>query len=322
VKEDLPQRGASAGHERKQLVAWLEHHRDTLKDSSARLLSAPFSTLLTVLVLAVAMALPAGLYVLLDNVRRVTEGMESASQITLYLKESLPPQRQELLLKQLNQDSRFGQIQLISSDQALQEFREYSGWGDVLDYLDTNPLPAVVVVRPLMTDTQPDEMERWLDDLRRLPDVESVQLDMQWVRRLYSLYDLLERGVAALALLLGVAMALIVGNTIRLAIENRREEIVVVKLVGGTDAYVRRPFLYTGFWYGLASALLAWNMVGILLVWISEPVGRLTELYASQFELRGLAFGDGLLLLMLGAGMGIGGAWLAVRRHLSAIEPA
>ncbi|MBK8971762.1 MAG: cell division protein FtsX [Hahellaceae bacterium] len=322
MKEDLPQRGASAGHERKQLVAWLEHHRDTLKDSSARLLSAPFSTLLTVLVLAVAMALPAGLYVLLDNVRRVTEGMESASQITLYLKESLPPQRQELLLKQLNQDSRFGQIQLISSDQALQEFREYSGWGDVLDYLDTNPLPAVVVVRPLMTDTQPDEMERWLDDLRRLPDVESVQLDMQWVRRLYSLYDLLERGVAALALLLGVAMALIVGNTIRLAIENRREEIVVVKLVGGTDAYVRRPFLYTGFWYGLASALLAWNMVGILLVWISEPVGRLTELYASQFELRGLAFGDGLLLLMLGAGMGIGGAWLAVRRHLSAIEPA
>ena len=208
MKEDLPQRGASAGHERKQLVAWLEHHRDTLKDSSARLLSAPFSTLLTVLVLAVAMALPAGLYVLLDNVRRVTEGMESASQITLYLKESLPPQRQELLLKQLNQDSRFGQIQLISSDQALQEFREYSGWGDVLDYLDTNPLPAVVVVRPLMTDTQPDEMERWLDDLRRLPDVESVQLDMQWVRRLYSLYDLLERGVAALALLYGLWIAL------------------------------------------------------------------------------------------------------------------
>lgn len=321
MKEEIPQRGASAGLERKQFYAWLEHHRDTLKDSSRRLFSAPFSTLLTVLVLSVAMALPAGLYVLLDNVRRVTDGLESASQITLYLKDSLSPQRQELLLRQLNQDSRFGQVQLISSEQALQEFREYSGWGDVLDYLDSNPLPAVVVLRPLMANTAPDDMEQWLDDLRRIPDVESVQLDMQWVRRLYSLYDLLERGVVALALLLGVAMALIVGNTIRLAIENRREEIIVVKLVGGTDAYVRRPFLYTGFWYGLASALLAWNMVGLLLVWISDPVNRLTELYASQFELRGLAFSDGVLLLFLGAGMGIGGAWLAVRRHLSLVEP-
>lgn len=287
-----------------------------------RLAIVPVSSLMTALVLSVALALPAGLYVFLDNVKRVTESLESVSQMTLYLQKDLPQERSAAITSQLRQDQRFAQVDFISSEQALEEFKTFSGWGDVLSYLDNNPLPAVIVVRPLMLPVAPDLLEIWAAELRSIPGVESVQVDMQWVKRLYSLYELLSRGILALSGLLAMAMVLIVGNTIRLAIESRREEIVVVKMVGGTDAYVRRPFLYTGFWYGLCSAILAWIMVAAVLWWLREPVDHLAALYASRFNLEGLSLGAGLLLLCLGSALGVGGAWLAVKRHLDEIEPS
>jgi cell division transport system permease protein len=322
LKEELPQRGASAGLQHGLLNAYIAHHRQTMKESLVRLAIVPVSSLMTALVLSVALALPAGLYVFLDNVKRVTESLESVSQMTLYLQKDLPQERSAAITSQLRQDQRFAQVDFISSEQALEEFKTFSGWGDVLSYLDNNPLPAVIVVRPLMLPVAPDLLEIWAAELRSIPGVESVQVDMQWVKRLYSLYELLSRGILALSGLLAMAMVLIVGNTIRLAIESRREEIVVVKMVGGTDAYVRRPFLYTGFWYGLCSAILAWIMVAAVLWWLREPVDHLAALYASRFNLEGLSLGAGLLLLCLGSALGVGGAWLAVKRHLDEIEPS
>lgn len=322
MKEELPQRGASAGLQHGLLNAYIAHHRQTMKESLVRLAIVPVSSLMTALVLSVALALPAGLYVFLDNVKRVTESLESVSQMTLYLQKDLPQERSAAITSQLRQDQRFAQVDFISSEQALEEFKTFSGWGDVLSYLDNNPLPAVIVVRPLMLPVAPDLLEIWAAELRSIPGVESVQVDMQWVKRLYSLYELLSRGILALSGLLAMAMVLIVGNTIRLAIESRREEIVVVKMVGGTDAYVRRPFLYTGFWYGLCSAILAWIMVAAVLWWLREPVDHLAALYASRFNLEGLSLGAGLLLLCLGSALGVGGAWLAVKRHLDEIEPS
>jgi len=148
-----------------------------------------------------------------------------------------------------------------------------------------------------------------------------VQLDLIWVKRLFQFMELGQRLVWALAALLGLAVLLIIGNTIRLAIENRRDEIRVVKLVGGTDAFVRRPFLYTGIWFGLGGGIIAWILLNIGLFWLSGPVEQLINLYGSEFSLKGLSFSDSLLLILDGVILGWLGAWLAVARHLSSIEP-
>ncbi len=321
MKDDTPQRGASAGLDRSDIAAYLAHHRQTMRESLLRLAATPISSLMTVLMLSIALTLPSGLYVFLENVRKVTENFESASRVTLYLQKGLDAEDSASIVARLHRDGRFASVDLISSEQALEEFKTYSGWGDVLSYLENNPLPAVIVVQPLMLPVAPDVLEGWAVEMRAIPGVESVEVDMQWVRRLYALYELLGRGVLALSALLGLAVVLIVGNTIRLAIENRREEIVVVKLVGGTDPYVRRPFLYTGFWYGLGSALLAWLLVSALLWWLSAPVQDLAALYTSRFSLEGLPLEAVFTLLLLGSGLGVAGAWLAVSRHLDGIEP-
>jgi cell division transport system permease protein len=154
-----------------------------------------------------------------------------------------------------------------------------------------------------------------------LPQIDQAVLDLEWVQRLYSMMALGKRLVIALAALLALGVLLVVGNTIRLAIESRRDEIVIVKLVGGTNAFVRRPFLYTGLWYGLGGGILAWLIIGFGLFWLSSPVAELAGLYRSQFELQGLGIGDSLMMWLCGGLLGLAGAWLAVSRHLGAIEP-
>jgi cell division transport system permease protein len=157
--------------------------------------------------------------------------------------------------------------------------------------------------------------------LQQLPEVELAQMDLQWVQRLYSLLAVGQRVTLALALLLGLGVLLVTGNTIRLAIENRRDEILVIKLVGGTDAYVRRPFLYTGLWYGLGGSIVAGLLLSLVMLWLDGPVGLLAALYQSRFELHGLGFAGTLMLALAGALLGLAGAWLAVARHLGAIVP-
>ena len=148
-----------------------------------------------------------------------------------------------------------------------------------------------------------------------------AQLDRQWVKRLYVIMELVRRGVVVLAARLALAVLLVVGNTIRLAIQNRRKEIVVMKLIGGTDAFIRRPFLYTGFWYGLFGGLIAWLLVSFTILSISNPVEKLTSLYQNQFELNNISFVTTLLLLLISILLGLAGSWLAVGRHLREIEP-
>lgn len=321
-EEGIVQRGASTGLERGPMAAYLNHHQVSALSSFQRIVRLPVSSLMTVLVLAIALALPAGLYVMLENVKRVTSGFETGTQISVYLNTRVSDEQARKQAGVYRLRPELAEVRLIDRDAALAEFEAVSGWGDVLAFLDHNPLPAVLVLTPTAAHSSPEALQQLAASLSQDIDVESVQIDMQWVKRLYSLYALAGRAVLALAILLGLAMLLIVGNTIRLAIENRRDEIVVVKLVGGTDAYVRRPFLYTGFWYGLFSALFSWLMVSLTLAWLDQPVNQLAELYFSRFHLSGLAWEDGILLLALGAFVGVGGAWLAVKRHLDDIEPA
>ena len=304
-----------------RLKSWLYHHRQSARDSLGRLLRNPMSSLMTWLVIGIAMALPVGLSIALENARSVSVGWDSPAQISLFLRAEVSIDAAELLRARMVQRPDVASAQLISREQALEEFRQLSGFGDVLRNLGGNPLPNLVLVTPADSELEAERAAALQLQLQEEAGVERAVLDMEWVQRLNALVRLSQRAVAVLGLILAMGVLLVIGNTIRLAIENRREEIIVVKLVGGSDAFVRRPFLYTGFWYGLGGALLAWLVVGLALWWLRTPLSALALLYQSDFRLEGLGPGASAGLLALGAILGLLGAWLAVARHLSAIQP-
>lgn len=210
-------------------------------------------------------------------------------------------------------------VSLITADQALAEFQEASGFGNALEGLDDNPLPAVIVVNP--TDESAETVQQLAMTLDAMPEVAMAQVDLEWLQRMYGIVGLARRFTMGLALLLALGVVLAIGNTVRLAIENRRDEILVVKLVGGTDAYVSRPFLYTGIWFGVGGGVIAAVLALLAFLFLSGPFGRLMALYDSDFALSGLTMSDLLLLLIVTGGLGLAGAWVSVLRHLRRIEP-
>ncbi len=277
---------------------------------------------MTAAVIGIALALPAGLHVLLQNVQQLSTGWEGTAQMSLFLKQGVPEKRIQSLAGELRSWDGVAEVRYISREQALAEFRELSGFGEALDSLDENPLPAVLVLRPTAEAAKPAQMELLLGRVQKLEPVDLAQLDMEWVRRLSGIIEVGKRGVLLLGGLLALAILLVVGNTIRLTILSRRQEIVVTKLIGATNAFIRRPFLYTGFWYGLMGAVLAWLLVAILLGLLRAPVNRLSFLYNSEFSLGGLDLETVMVLLGSGVALGLLGSWLAVGKHLQAIEPS
>lgn len=304
-----------------KLSSYRAHHQIVAKDSFMRLLKAWVPSLMTWLVIGIALALPTGLFVGLANLESVSRGWDGAAQISLFVNKAVSDQDSRKLAKQLEQRPEIAQVDYISRTQALEEFQAMSGYGDVLRHLDNNPLPAVIVVRPVEQRVSAAATEGLYQNLKALPQIHQAIIDLEWVQRLYSMMALGKRMTLALAFLLGLGVLLVIGNTIRLAIESRRDEIVIVKLVGATNAFVRRPFLYTGLWYGLGGGVVSWLIISISLWWLSGPIGELAGLYQSQFVLQGLGFGQTLLLWLCSALLGLAGAWLAVSRHLGAIEP-
>lgn len=313
--------GATAGVELAAVQTYLDHHRRVARDSLLRLLRAPLASLLTWAVIAIALALPAALFLMLSNVEQVSQSWTSSPRITLYLELQVGADQARQMQEMIRNKPQVEAVDYISPEQALEEFKAFSGLGEAIDYLGENPLPPVLVVTPAAGLESAAQMEALQRELAALPGVTQVQLDMEWVERLYSLMELVRRGILALGGLLAVAVLLVIGNTIRLAIESRREEIVVIKLVGGTDSFVRRPFLYTGVWYGLGGAILAWLLVFFWLLWLAGPVEELARLYALDFQLAGLGVESTLTLLGTGMLLGWCGARLAVQRHLDEIEP-
>ena len=298
--------------------AWLRHHRLSAADSLQRLLDHPWSSLLTWLVIAIAMALPVGMNVALENARSASSNWDRPAQISLFLKAGLEEKAARQLQLKLVEREEIEESTLITSDQALEEFRRTSGFGDLLESLDKNPLPNLIIVSPSV---EGNALAALQVQLQSLPEVDQAVLDMEWVQRLASLMTLGRRIVLAVGALLILGVILILGNTIRLAIESRRDEIVIVKLVGGSNAFVRRPFLYTGLWYGVGGGLLAGLLVSAALWFLGEPAHNLAQLYQSGFEVKDLGVMGGLNLIILGGLLGLAGAWLAVSRHLSEIEP-
>lgn len=316
-----PNKGATVARVtwQQRFESWREHHRDVAVDSLHRMLATPLPTLMTLLVIAIALALPGGLFVLLKNAQSVSDGWEGSAQVSLFLTAKTSDDQGRALAAELARRADVKRTDFVSRAQALAEFREQSGLGNILEELGENPLPAVIVVYP--AEARLERAEKLRDDLAKLGQVDIAQLDAQWVQRLYALLELGGRLVVALAIGLALAVLLVIVNTIRLGIENRRDEIVIVKLVGGTDAYVRRPFLYTGLWYGLGGSVIALILIQILLLWLDGPVQVVADLYRSRFELEGLGFGAACLMLFGSMLTGLLGAALAVRQHLRVIEP-
>jgi len=317
-------RGASTGSNGVigRLHAYWIAHLQALVFSLGRISHSPVSSFMTIAVIAIALAMPSGLHVLLKNFQGVSAGWDNAAQVSLFLKQDADKAAVKRLESRLRAMIEIDSVTIISPQQALAEFRQLSDFGDALKALDDNPFPTVVLVQPTMAYSAPAVVESLLIRLRNLPEVEVAQLDMEWVERWYALMEIGKRAVFILAILLALAVLLIIGNTIRLAIQNRRDEIEVQKLIGATDAFIRRPFLYSGFWHGLLGAILAWLLVNISLLLLDGPVQRLSLLYDGSLELQSLTLGSSLLLLLLGMLLGYGGARMAVGRHLRDIEPS
>ena len=301
------------------LHAWLESHRASLVDSLRRLGKQPIGSFFTCLVMAVALSLPMGLSLILSNIERLGGSWQRAAQISLYLKLDASARDGEALRDQIKALPGVAEAEYVSRDQALNEFQQQSGLGEALRELPDNPLPGVVVVTPAEVDKP--ALEALRQRLSELPRVELAQLDLVWVERLAAILNLGDRFVFGLTVLLVSALLLVIGNTIRLHIENRRTEIEVIKLVGGTDSYVRRPFLYMGALYGLGAGILSWGVLAFGLNWLNAAVVDLSGLYGSDFSLAGVPSADGLSLLLGAVLLGYIGAWIAVARHLRELAP-
>jgi len=301
--------------------AYFARHAQTLIGSLGRIVNQPFATLMTMGVVAVALALPLLLNLFLTNVRSATGNWNDAFDLSVYMDKRASAARVTSLAKQLRLRGDVATVRIITADQAMAEFRDDSGFGKALDALNDNPLPDTLVITPTLMASTPQGTDALKGAIGAMADVQTVQLDTDWVKRLHAMLDILRRVVVLTGGLLGAGVVLIVGNTIRLDILNRRTEIEVMKLVGASDGFARRPFLYSGIWYGLGGGLLALILVAIAAALLNKPVEGLAKLYGSPFHLQGLRFTSGVGVLVLSVGLAWLGSWLAATRHIQGIEP-
>jgi cell division transport system permease protein len=300
---------------------WFAHHIQDAVSSLVRLRGTPIPTLMTTMVIGIALALPGALHVLTRNLERLGEGWEQTAAISVFLKPDIGTDKAKFLARRLAGRSDLETVTLIPPEQALDELRAESGFAEAVEQLETNPLPYVIALRPAQSLRDAASLEGLREVLTALPETDLVRMDTLWVRRFQGVIDLGERAVQVLASILAIGVLLVIGNTIRLEIENRRQEIVIMETVGATHAFIRRPFLWRGVWYGLLGGLIAWFLVSLAILFLQGPVSRLAALYQTDFILVGL--GPRGLTLLLGGSLTLGltGSWISVGRHLAAIEP-
>lgn len=302
------------------LSIWMTSHASTAVGSLGRLARQPFASLMIILVIAVTLALPASMNLVVKNARAVSGGWDNALDFAVFLKQPVTVSEAEALGKLIEQRADVETVQFISADDALVEFKQQSGFGEALDQLPDNPLPHTLVVRPGPGNTSAS-LVLLQEEIGNLPETDYVQADTDWVQRFHAILDIVRQAIAIGAALLAIAIVVIIGNTIRLDIENRRAEIEVTKLIGATNAFVRRPFLWTGFWYGLFGGLMALALVYYGLYMLSGPVARLAGLYQSEVAISSLDLPEIGAIVGVGVFLGLFGSWLTAARHMRRIEP-
>lgn len=296
-------------------------HFQTFFYSLGQLWKAPVATLMTLAVLGITLALPTGLFILIENAQQASGAIKDSAQISVFLKKSVSEASAKRLAGEFGKYKKIENIKYISADAAFEEFKKYSGFGDAIKAMKENPLPAVIIVTPKQSASNPESLKDLLKSINKNRQVELAQLDLEWVKRLSAFLNLAQRGVWILALLLGLGVILTIGNTIRLVVSTRRAEIEITKLVGGTNAFIRRPFLYSGLIQGFLGAVCAWLLIQGSLLVIAGPMSQLASLYASELEITGLSGLQTGQLLLIGACLGWLGSRLAVGKHLREINP-
>ncbi len=305
-----------------RMRAYVRDHARVLLFSLGKLYRTPFASSFTLLMIAIALALPACLYVLLNNLQTVTHKLDNAGQISLFLHSKTPESAIEQLTNKLNDHAKVSTVRYIPADLALQEFKKLSEFDELLEGLPSNPLPPTLVVTPIDSVKKIEPLNELKNEFQTLANVEQVQLDMQWLQRLQAITDIIRRAITAVGIMLGLSVLLVVGNSIRLDIENRRAEIEVTKLIGASDRFIRRPFLYGGMWFGLLGGVLALLLVFIVLLVIKQPAQELIGLYNSDFVLKLPSFTQSISLVGSSIFLGLFGSWLAVGHRIAKIQPS
>lgn len=294
-------------------------HMSVIRTVVRRIFSPPLAGLLNILVIGIALSLPAGMYALLLNVHGLVEKLSGTPQISVFLSLDAKSDDIEILRKQFSQNPDIAQADFIPRDTALQHLKQTTGLKDVIVGLEKNPLPDAFILRPKSKSAT--SLETLRQAIAQLPTVDQAQLDSAWAYKLEALLRFANLAVLILASLLSLALIAITFNTIRLQILTQREEIEVAKLIGASDSFIRRPFLYFGALQGLMGGIAAYLIITISLLVLNGPLLTLSQLYASQFSLHSLGLGDSIALLIFSLYLGWLGAWLSVARHLSLIEP-
>ena len=303
-----------------KMGAYFLHHMQSLVFSLGKIYKTPTTTIMTVAVIGITLSLPGGFYLFLKNIDAVSGDFRSSSQIALYLDIELDEKKARALEHQVADMPEVAETEFVSKQKSLEKFRQTSGFGKSIDTLSSNPLPHTIIVEPASS-ADTFAVKNLLNLLQTLPGVEIAKLDTEWLERLYTILEIAKRSVAIITILFGFAVLLIIGNTIRLDIQNRYQEIIVTKLIGATNAFIRRPFLYGGLWYGLLGGLISWLIVEIGYLAISGPLERLNLLYQADLVLITFTFQDFIILISSSTLLGLTGSWIAVARHLNQIEP-
>jgi cell division transport system permease protein len=299
---------------------WLSRHASTCVGALGRLARQPFASLMIILVIGVTLALPAAINVIVKNAQAVSGNWSNALDFSVYMRRGLSASEAEGLARLIGQRADIESVDLITADEALAEFKLQSGFGAALDQLGENPLPHTLVVRPNPANTGAS-LILLQEEIGNLPEVELVQVDTEWVQRFHAILDIVRQAIAIGSALLGIAIVVVIGNTIRLDIENRREEIEVTKLIGASNAFVRRPFLWTGFWYGLIGGVFALLLVQYGLYLLKDPVSRLAGLYQGKLSVVSLGVTESLAIVGAAVFLGLFASWTTAARHMRRIEP-
>jgi cell division transport system permease protein len=299
--------------------AWTRAHAEGMRAGLQRLLRDPFGQLLTLGVIAVALVLPALGFLALDQIDRAAVAWRPSGDLTVFLAAGEPVERAIELADALNGKPEVAETEVRSADDALAELRAMSDFAEALGALDANPMPALVIVR--LTAAGVARLDDFKSELAARNEVDWVQVDRRWLERLEALLELARRAILLGAAILAAAVLLVVGNTIRLEISLKREEILILKLLGASDGHVRRPFLYIGVWYGIVGGLLALALVYIGLLVVQPAIDRLALSYGAGITLQGLGMRGMAVLVGYGALLGWLGAWVASARHLREAEP-
>ena len=301
------------------MMSALTTHIGVMRTALHRMFTSPLAGFLNILVIGIALSLPAGMYVLLQNAQGVVAQLSAAPQISLFLAMNATTEDIAQIRMQLAKHPGVKNIAFISRTEALTTLGQGTGLDDVIAGLESNPLPDAFVITPDSNNAR--TLEALRNELQQIPGIDLTQLDSAWAYKLEAILDFARIAVLVLASLLSLGLIAITFNTIRLQILTQRDEIQVSKLIGATDAFIRRPFLYFGAIQGLLGGLSAWLIIVASLLLLKQPIAALSQLYASNFSLQPLSFSDSLSLILFSVYLGWTGAWLSVARHLSQIEP-